>query len=133
MDKKFKYTMMVAKIYYGDIKNFSSSRKYARAASKLKPSSGEPALLIGKLYASSGPLCGPGTGWDSQIVTWPALDKFKEAKKDPVVSAEAQEFIKTYQKYMPSKEDIFLRGIKTGTSFKVGCWIQEKTTVRTAD
>lgn len=131
--KKFKYLMLVAKIYYGDIKNYPTSRKYAREASKLNPSSGEPYLLIGKLYASSGPLCGPGRGWDSQVVTWPAIDKFMQAKKDPAVADEAAQFIRTYKQYMPSKEDIFLRGISAGSSYKVPCWIQENTTVRTAD
>ncbi len=131
--KKFKYNLLIAKIYYGDIKNFPTSRKYARLASSFKPSSGEPFLLIGKLYASSGPLCGPGRGWDSQIVTWPAIDMFEKAAKDPLVSDEAKKLIRTYKQYMPKKEDIFIRNIKAGSSITVPCWIREKTTVRTAD
>ncbi len=131
--KKFKYTMLVAKIYYGDIKNFSKSRKYARKAAALNGGSGEPYLLIGKLYASSGPLCGPGTGWDSQIVTWPAIDKFKQALSDPATKSEAQQLITTYKQYMPKKEDIFQRSIEAGSNYKVGCWIQENTKVRTAN
>lgn len=133
LDKKFKYTMLISKIYYGDIKNYPKSRKYASKASELKPESGEPYLLIGKLYASSGPLCGPGRGWDSQIVTWPAIDMFEKARKDPLVKAEAQQFINTYRQYMPKKEDIHQRTIKAGSSFKVGCWINRTTTVRTSD
>ncbi len=133
-EKKAKYNLLIAKIYYGDLKNFSKSRKYALAAAEYKSNWGEPYILIGKLYASSGPLCGPGTGWDSQIVTWPAIDKFKYAKKiDPSVATEANKWISTYQKYMPKKEDIFIRRIKVGDTFKVGCWIQETTKVRTAD
>ena len=131
VEKKAKYTMVVAKIYYGDIKNFAASRKYARQAAQLKGNWGEPYILIGKLYASSGPLCGPGRGWDSQVVTWPAIDKFQYAKKiDPSVAGEANKWINTYSQYMPSREDIFQRGIKEGSSFKVGCWINETTTVR---
>lgn len=131
-EKKAKYLLLIAKIYYGDIKNFPQSRKYARAAAKVKPNWGDPYILIGKLYASSGPLCGPGTGFDSQIVTWPAIDAFNKAKKiDPSVSAEANMWIATYRKYMPSKEDLFLRSIKEGSSYTVGCWINERTTVRT--
>ena len=65
IDKKFKYNLLIAKIYYGDIKNFPKSRQFAMKAAENKPNSGEPYLLIGKLYASSGPLCGPGRGWDS--------------------------------------------------------------------
>jgi len=133
VDKKFKYNLLIAKIYYGDIKNFPKSRQFAMKAADVKPSSGEPYLLIGKLYASSGPLCGPGRGWDSQIVTWPAIDMFEKAKKDPLVAEEAQKFIRTYWQYMPKKEDIFQRTIKKGSSFKVGCWINRSTIVRTAD
>ena len=132
-EKKFKYLMLISKIYYADIKNFPISRKYALEASEINPDSGEPYLLIGKLYASSGPLCGPGRGWDSQIVTWPAIDMFEKATKDPLTEAEARQFIRTYWQYMPKKEDIFQRTIKAGSSFKVGCWINRTTTVRTAD
>lgn len=133
-DKKAKYTLLIAKIYYGDIKNFPQSRKYALEAAQLRANWGEPYLLIGKLYASSGPLCGPGRGWDSQIVTWPAIDKFRKAKTvDPSVAAEANKWINQYSQYMPKKEDIFQRGISKDDSFTVGCWIQEKTRVRTSD
>jgi len=132
-DKKFKYTMMISKIYYGDIKNFVQSRKFANQAAEINSESGEPHLLIGKLYASSGPLCGPGTGWDSQIVTWPAIDEWQKAKSDPNTKGEATKLINTYIQYMPKKEDIFLRGIKAGSSYKVGCWINRNTKVRTAD
>lgn len=131
--KKAKYALLNAKIYYGDIKNYPKSRQYARQAAQYDPNSGEPHLLIGKLYASSGPLCGPGTGWDSQIVTWPAIDQWIKAKKDPATAAEANKLINTYTQYMPKKEDIFQRSIKAGSSFKVGCWINETTTVRTAN
>lgn len=132
-EKKFKYNMLIAKIYYGDIKNFPESRRYALKAADIMPESGEPYLLIGKLYASSGPLCGPGRGWDSQIVTWPAIDMFEKATSDPATAEEARKFIRTYWQYMPKKEDIFQRTIKAGSSFRVGCWINRTTTVRTAD
>jgi tetratricopeptide (TPR) repeat protein len=131
-EKKAKYLLLIAKIYYGDIKNFPKSRKYALDAASYKDNWGEPYLLIGKLYASSGPLCGPGTGFDSQIVTWPAIDKFSYAKKiDPSMTDEANKWIRTYSQYMPSKEDIFVRSIKEGSKFTVGCWINETTRVRT--
>lgn len=133
-EKKAKYYFLSSKIYYADIKNFPQSRKYALKAAEQKSGWGEPYILIGKLYASSGPLCGPGRGWDSQIVTWPAIDKFEYAKKvDPSVASEANALIRQYRQYMPKKEDIFFRQIKAGDSFTVPCWIQERTRVRTAD
>jgi len=134
VEKKAKYTLLIAKIYYGDLKKFSKARKYALNAAKLKSNWGEPYLLIGKLYASSGPLCGPGTGWDSQVVTWAAIDKFEYAKKiDSSAATEANKWITRYKQYMPTKEDVFFRRLKVGDSFTVPCWIQEKTTIRTAD
>ena len=132
MARKAKYSLLVAKIYYRDIKNFSQSRKYARESLTHNPSSGEPNLLIGNLYASSGPLCGPGRGWDSQIVTWPAIDKWKLALSDPLVADEARKLIATYEQYMPSKADIFQRTLNVGDAFTVGCWINERTTIRAA-
>ena len=132
--KKAKIKLIVAKIYNAHLKNFSKSRQYARQAAKLNPNWGEPYILIGRLYASSGPLCGPGRGWDSQIVVWPALDMWSKAKRvDPSVAAEANKWIGRYRQYMPKKEDVFIRNLKVGTSFRVGCWIQETTTIRTAD
>ncbi|MEL7163779.1 MAG: hypothetical protein AAFN92_23675, partial [Bacteroidota bacterium] len=112
--------------------NFGQARKFARRAAEANPASGEPYMLIGPLYASSGPLCGPGTGFDSQIVTWPAIDKWQQAKRiQPDLAKEANKLIGRYTQYMPSKSDIFQRGIKEGDTFKVGCWIQENTRVRT--
>ena len=133
-EKKAKYKLLIAKIYYRDLKDFSKSRKYALEAAALKANWGEPYMLIGKLYASSGPICGPGTGWDSQIVTWPAIDMWEKAKKlDPAVAAEANKLISQYKQYMPTKEDVFIRSLKPGQSYKVPCWIRESTTIRTAN
>jgi len=122
-----------AKIHYAHTRKFSKAREYARKAIKLKPNWGAPYILIGKLYASSGPLCGPGTGWDSQIVTWVAIDKWNKAKRvDPSVANEANRLIRQYSKYMPSKGDIFQRNLTEGGTYKVKCWIQETTTIRAA-
>lgn len=133
VEKKSKYLLLIAKIYYSHLKRFSKSREYALKAAEVRDKWGEPYLLIGQLYASSGPLCGPGTGWDSQIVTWPAIDKWNYAKRiDPSVAAEANKWIGRYAKYMPSRGDIFQRGLQEGGPFSVGCWIQEKTRIRAA-
>ena len=131
-EKKGRYYMYVSKVYYSHKRNFGQARAFARKAANADPSSGEPYMLIGTLYASSGPLCGPGTGFDSQIVTWPAIDKWQQAKRiDPSLAGKANALINRYTQYMPSKSDIFSRGIKEGDRFTVGCWIQESTRVRT--
>lgn len=133
-EEKAKYALLIAKIYYRDLKNFSKSRKFALDAARYKPNWGEPYLLIGNLYASSGPLCGTGRGWESQVVTWPAIDMWNKAKNiDSKSAAEASKLINRYWQYMPKREDIFFRSIKEGDRYVVPCWIQESTTVRTSD
>lgn len=133
-EKKARFLMRIAKIHYAHTRQFPKARSAAREAMKHKANWGDPLILIGKLYASSGPLCGPGTGFKSQVVTWPAIDKWNEAKRiDKSVTAEANKLIGRYAKFMPSKADIFSRPeVKEGGTFKVKCWIQETTKVRPA-
>lgn len=133
-NKKAKYTLLIAKIYYAHLKNFSQARKYAEDAAAIRGDWGEPYLLIGRMYASSGPLCGSGRGWNSQVVVWPALDMWNKAKRiDPAAAQEANKFINRYRQYMPSKEDIFIRTLKIGDTFRVPCWIQRNTVIRASD
>jgi len=133
-NKKAKYTLLVAKIYYAHLKNFPQARKYALDAAKIRGSWGEPYLLIGRMYASSGPLCGSGRGWKSQVVVWPALDMWYKAKSiDPAAAKEANKFINRYSQYMPNKEDIFIRNLKAGDTYFVPCWIQRSTKIRASD
>ena len=131
-ERKGRYYLTAAKVYYSNLRNFSQARAMARKSAAANPNSGEPYMLIGTLYASSGPLCGPGTGFDSQVVTWPAIDMWQRAKSiDASVAGKANQLIGRYTQYMPSKSDIFQRGISEGDSYRVGCWIQETTRVRT--
>ena len=133
LEKKAKFTLRMAKISYAHLKNYPRARTLALKAASYKSAWGEPFMLIGNLYASSGPRCGPGTGWDSQVVTWPAIDKWQYAKKiDPGVTTKANQLIARYGQYMPTIGDIFQRGLREGQSYKVGCWINESTTIRAA-
>lgn len=133
-EQKANFLLRIAKIHYAHTRQFSKARAAAREAMKYKSNWGDPLILIGKLYASSGPLCGPGTGFKSQVVCWPAIDKWNEAKRvDASVATEANKLIGRYAKFMPSKADIFSRPeVTEGGTFKVKCWIQETTKVRAA-
>jgi tetratricopeptide (TPR) repeat protein len=134
VEKKADYALLIAKIYEVHLRNFPKAREWALKAAEIRSNWGEPYMLIGRLYASSGPLCGPGRGWDSQVVTWPAIDMWKKAKRvDPNVRAEANKLIAQYSQFMPNREDVFIRNLKAGQSFFVGCWIQRSTTIRTSD
>lgn len=127
--KKADYFIFMANIYYR-MNDFPSARTRALKAASLKSQWGDPYLLIGDLYGSSGKLCGQG-GFESQVVTWPAIDMYQKAKNiDPSIAEEANKKIGNYIKYMPSKDDIFFRELKEGDTYKVECWINENTTVR---
>lgn len=131
--QKGNYLLTVGKIYYAHLKNYPRARQAFLQAAEARSGWGEPYLWIGRLYASSGPLCGPGRGWDSQIVVWPAIDKWEQAKRiDPSAAREANKWIAQYEQYMPDRSEVFSRLLKDGDSFFVGCWIQERTTVRSA-
>jgi len=133
-EQKADLSYKIALIYYARLKDYPKARQYCYQALKYKPNWGKPYLLIGNLYASSGKLCGPGTGWKSQVVIWPAIDKWYKAKSvDPSVAAEANKQIAKYSQYMPKFEEIFSRSYNLGDSFTVKCWIQETTTIRASD
>ncbi len=128
---KAQYNFLIAQIYFVYLKNYPRARQYALEAARQRPGWGQPYLLIGTMYASSGPLCGPGRGWDSQVVVWPAIDMWTKAKNiDSSVASEANKLINQYTQYMPTMEDIFQRLKKPGDSFYVPCWIQESTIIR---
>ena len=121
--------------YYQQKGDFPSARTYAQKAADNKSGWGDPYILIGRLYASSGSRCGSGTGWESQVVVWAAIDAWNQAKNvDPSVAADAQKLINQYSQYMPSNSDVFMRpDVEVGGSYTVGCWINKTTTVRVYD
>ena len=107
--------------------SFSSARTYAEKALKARPGWAKPHILIGRLYASSGSRCGEGTGWDSQVVVWAAIDEWSKAGDN----SEAKKLIDTYVQYLPTSQEIFMKdGVSNGGEYFVPCWIQRKVTVR---
>lgn len=115
--------------------SYSNARSFCYKAAEFKSGWGEPYMLIGNMYASSGKRCsgGSGTGWDAQVVAWAAMDMWSKAKNiDSSVASKANSSISKYKKYLPTKGDIFQRGLKEGGSYKVGCWIGATTTIRSS-
>lgn len=113
--------------------DFPASRDFAKEAIKYNPLHSRAYNLIGLLYLSSGPLCGPGTGFQSQIVLWPAFDYFNkviEINADADLVTEAQKYISDYSKYLPTKAEITAKKLTVGGPYTVKCWINEETTVK---
>lgn len=106
--------------------SYSEARNAAYAALKANPNYGEAYILIGDLYKNSGGRCTDGIPYD---VSWAAADKYnKAAAVDPSCAAKANQHRSSLR--FPDKAELFRRGISAGSSYHVGCWIQENTTVR---
>ena len=131
--EKAKYAMSVADSYRL-LDKFPEAREAARKAMALDSTSGKPYYMIGVLYMSSGKLCGPGTGFDSQRILWPAFDYLEKAKLvDASLTETIDDLLKEYKSFLPTKAIVAQKGLKVGGSYFVPCWIQEESTVRTKD
>jgi len=131
-DLKYKATMGLVRMLMMQ-KKYSQAREQARKALQMNPNSGEALLLIGQMYGASAELCG-----DDEIsrkaIYWPAVDKFNEAKRvDPSVIDEANRLINQYRPHFPISEQLFFNNLRVGDSYRVECWINETTTIRSAD
>jgi tetratricopeptide (TPR) repeat protein len=109
--------------------NYPEARSAAYEAIKIKSNCGKAYLLIGDLYAASGNKCRSDEAVPLDYC-WAAADKYAKAVAvDSSVSDLARD--KRAKLSFPSENDKFMRGWTTiGAEYKVGCWIQETTTVR---
>jgi hypothetical protein len=91
-------------------------------------------MIIASLYAeSAGSCCGSGPVM-SRVAYWAAVDKAIRAKNvenTPEMTERANKFINVYSRHFPNQAEAFMENIIDGSSFTVGGWIGETTTVRT--
>ena len=88
---------------------------------------GKAYLFIASLYASSANSCGSDE-FEKRMVYAAALAKARQAANvDP--SCNAGRFISSYRGNLPSKKLVFKKGVASGSSHRVGCWIGETVRV----
>ena len=113
--------------------SYSRARMMALESAELRPEWGEPYISIANIYISSAKKCA-SSDFEKETVYWVAVDKFIKAKSiDKTLIEKANKAIATYSKYFPNTEDCFFNGIQSGQIYKVECWINESTKVRTRD
>jgi len=128
---KANYLYQLALIEFSKLDQYSSARTHASEAARLRTGWGDPYILIGNIYASSSKICNENELQQSSVF-WVAVDQFVKAKSvDPSKTNEANELINRYSQYFPNVEDAFFYGYQDGQEYTVGCWINEKTKVRT--
>ena len=133
------YQYNAAFYYYNNLKKYPEARKYALASIATlnglgqNKGQGRCYIIIGMCYAATQLYPQDAKGRIlNKTVYWAAVDKFVKAKQiDPSVEAQASEFISSYSKYFPTKEERFdLPNEFSGSTYHVGGWIGENTTIR---
>ncbi|HLW06634.1 MAG TPA: hypothetical protein VKY45_03660 [Marinilabiliaceae bacterium] len=127
--QKGEFLRQLGLIYLSE-ENYSAARTNALRAIEARPDWGAPYILIGKAYAASANTIG-SKEIEKKSAYWAAVDKFMKAKSvDPSVTDEANELIKIYSAHFPATDEVFFEGLETGSTYTVGGWINERTTVR---
>lgn len=125
---KAKYALRVAEILRKKGR-LAEARSYAYKTLQYQPTMGKAYLLIASMYASSANSCGNDVV-SKRMVYVAALNKAIKAKSvDPSISSLANRFIASYAENVPSKKDLFVAGVESGTRHKIGCWINETVIV----
>lgn len=129
--QKGKYYYEMAFVLFST-NNLSAAKQAAVNASQNRPEWGAPYVLLGKLYATGARNIGE-KDYEKKAGYWAAVDKLNRAKSidsTEAVQKEATDLIRQYSQHFPSKEDLFFEGIKDGSPYHVGGFINENTTVR---
>lgn len=127
--RKAEILFKIAQIMQGKGR-FAEARTYAYQALDSRPSLGKAYLLIAQMYASNANSCGGGDVFGVRMVYQAALEKAYKAKSvDSSISTLANKFINSYAAKAPTTEDVFLKGIASGSSWRINCWISESVRV----
>lgn len=126
--KKAEYLLIIARMI-GKKGNKSIARKYALESIKNRKSFGQAYLFIANLYAKSVNECG-SSEFQKRMVFVAAKDMAEKAyAMDPSVRGLAKKHIRNYKANAPGKKDFFKEGLKSGTPYKIGCWIKTTVTI----
>jgi tetratricopeptide (TPR) repeat protein len=128
--KQSHYYYQMALIYNTKMNLQQEAVSSATKALNLRPDWGEPYFVIASAYILASKDCFDGA-FERSTVYWVAADKCNKAKTvDKSVENKANGLIADYIRFFPNTEEIFFRAFQEGSEYSVGCWINEKTTVR---
>lgn len=114
-----------------NLNKYSSARSAARSSINLKENNARAYIIIGDMYASSASSCefkGLKTAY------WVAYDEYSKAynaAKEEKIKEVARKKMSVMKSNFPPGEEVFMRNLTDGANFKVECWINQSTKVRT--
>jgi tetratricopeptide (TPR) repeat protein len=112
--------------------NPSKAIAMANKILQIKPRSGEAYMLKGDAIATSAKNCANDKLKEGGAYLL-AVDYYNKAKSvDPSVADKANQKINGYEKYFPTKENVFFNNLTAGDNYTVECF-GETTTIRTSD
>lgn len=130
-DTKADVYLLLCSVYL-QMNNYVTARDYGRKTLEIRPNDGHVYLMIGDMYAASADGCGDNDV-TKKAAFWAAVDKYVKAKQvDPELEETAQKRIEIYSKQYPTIERLFFYNLTEGEQYTVGCWINERTTIRAA-
>ncbi|MCL2414724.1 MAG: hypothetical protein FWC94_05665 [Bacteroidales bacterium] len=115
---------------------FSQERRYregratALRALEIDPTEGMAHMLIGMMYAQTARDCGGDDAISRGAVYWVVVDRLERARSLNPNLPRISEHIAAFRQHFPSGDDLFFQGITEGSTWRVECWIQETTIVR---
>lgn len=128
-NQKSSFMVEYAGIMFNEFKKPQQARTIALDAISLNPNMGHAYILIGNIYAAE-KNCFTDE-FQKKTIFWVAVDKFVKAKQvDPTLESDCDKLIEIYTQYFPAQNDIFFQDLTPNQSYTVGCWINERTTVR---
>lgn len=130
-DDRYRTYLLMGMAYDGQ-NSYSAARNAYRNAADVKPTSGEPYLMIAQLYGSNARSIDDGMGGASAY--WAAVDKCIKAKnidQSTKTVESANRLINTYSAHFPKQDKAFMLDLIDGHAFTVPGWIGESTVIRT--
>ena len=129
--KLTKYLIKKAK-FQNKIGNYSGARSTANQALDLDPKKAEACIVIGNAISYGASNCNE-LKFGGPEVFWVAVDYYNRAAsiaEDPELKEKALKKAAKNSNYFPREQDIFLKTLNVGDSYKVGCWVNTSTTIR---
>lgn len=119
-------------IIYSEEKQFAAARNQYEKASSVGNGWGLPIYYEGLLYEQAARNCGE-FNFDAKLVYQLAVDTYRRAKNMDASASQAQDRISALSGSVPTKEDYFFRGLKSGQTVPItgSCynWIGKSITV----